>query len=141
MTAAADAAECGAKAVSDIPLAEVAEYALRDLADHEQGLDEYARGVLDVALARIDVNRRLRGRDGRRLWLARVTSFAFPRQFATRWGEDAKPYTCFTVEIAQGVKQAVGRTVEIQMSDEDAQRLAEQILDLLKARKRSGGRW
>lgn len=71
-------------------------------------------------------------------WLARVTSFAFPRTFATHWGDTGRNYLCFTAEITTGSKNAVGREVEVQIPDEDAEKLARQILRIIQARKEVG---
>lgn len=93
----------------------------------------------------------------KRRWLAKVTSFAFPRTFAVgpmpqardfpdleshlrAVGEAAKKehHICFTAEITVGGgKKAVGREVEVQIPDEDAERLAHQILRLIEWRKKA----
>lgn len=85
-------------------------------------------------------------------WLATVTSFAFPRTFATstvpsgfyrgmgtdeilrhateRAGQDH--HVCFTARITDGPKTAAGREVEVQLQVDDAERLARQILRVVE---------
>lgn len=75
----------------------------------------------------------------RRAWLAKVTSFAFPRTFSTcplpqtndvavlRDAARRHHHVCFTVEITDGTKHAVGRQVEIQVPADDALRLSQQM--------------
>jgi hypothetical protein len=74
-----------------------------------------------------------------RAWLAKVTGFAFPRTFSTGPLPKTSDLTalleagrrhhhvCFTVEITDGGKQAVGRQVEIQIPADDALRLSQQM--------------
>jgi hypothetical protein len=79
------------------------------------------------------LNMHQRNRPGRkRAWLAKVTSFAFPRTFATAWGNAGEPYVCFTAAITKGGKQAVGREIELQLLVEDAERLGQQMLRMVK---------
>ena len=60
------------------------------------------------------LNMHQRNRPGRkRAWLAKVTSFAFPRTFATAWGNTGEHYVCFTGSITKGGKHAVGREIEV----------------------------
>jgi hypothetical protein len=75
----------------------------------------------------------------RRTWLAKVTSFAFPRTFSTEPLPNADDvaglmqtarrhhHVCFTVEVTDGGKQAIGRRVEIQIPADDALRLSQQM--------------
>lgn len=75
----------------------------------------------------------------RRAWLAKVTSFAFPRTFSTEplpatndvavllEAGRRHHHVCFTVEITDGTKHAVGRQVEIQVPADDALRLSQQM--------------
>ncbi|MFF3734034.1 hypothetical protein ACFYXM_27940 [Streptomyces sp. NPDC002476] len=116
--------------------------------------------ALELTLLKIDVDRRQRRpyRGGRRSWLARVTSFAFPRTFATKafafaravdpeqmTEEDllrqaaaeaqAHNHICFTIEITDGPKTAAGREVEVQLQDAEAERLVGQILRLIEWRR------
>lgn len=112
---------------------EIAEDALRklgDFLDEWEGSDwagtrpaQEVRGILDVADARIRMAASIRDRRNAR-WLARVTSFAFPRRVN---GDDR---LCFTVDITDGAKSAKGRKVEVQIPDSEAERLARQILGL-----------
>ncbi len=75
-----------------------------------------------------------------RAWLAKVTSFAFPRTFST--GPLPKTddvdvlmeagrrhhHVCFTVQITDGTKRTVGREVEVQIPADDAIRLGQQMV-------------
>lgn len=75
-----------------------------------------------------------------RKWLAKVTSFAFPRTFSTGplpktddvdvLMDAGRPHhhVCFTVQITDGGKHAVGREVEVQLPAADAIRLGQQML-------------
>lgn len=112
---------------------EIAEQALKqigDFLDEWEGSDWAAtrpaqeiRGLLDIANARIRMASSIRDRRNAR-WLARVTSFAFPR----REGDGNR--LCFTVDITDGPKSAKGRKVEVQIPDTEAERLAGQIIGL-----------
>lgn len=76
----------------------------------------------------------------RRAWLAKATGFVFPRTFST--GSLPKTddiavlleagrrhhHVCFTVQITDGGKHAVGREVEVQLPADDAIRLGQQML-------------
>lgn len=80
-----------------------------------------------------------------RAWLAKVTSFAFPRTFST--GPLPKTdninvlmeagrrhhHVCFTVQITDGGKQAVGREVEVQISADEAMKLGQQMVRIATA--------
>lgn len=79
------------------------------------------------------LNMHQRNRPGRkRAWLAKVTSFAFPRTFATAWGNTGEHYVCFTGSITKGGKHAVGREIEVQLPVDDAERLGQQMLRMVK---------
>ncbi|THA29149.1 hypothetical protein E6R18_24880 [Streptomyces sp. A1277] len=79
------------------------------------------------------LNMHQRNRPGRkRVWLAKVTSFAFPRTFATAWGNAGEHYVCFTGSITKGGKQAVGREIEVQVTVDDAERLGQQMLRMVE---------
>lgn len=79
------------------------------------------------------LNMHQRNRPGRkRAWLAKVTSFAFPRTFATAWGDTGEHYVCFTGSITKGGKQAVGREIEVQLPVDDAERLGKQMLSMVE---------
>ena len=79
------------------------------------------------------LNMHQRNRPGRkRTWLAKVTSFAFPRTFAPAWGGTGEHYVCFTGSITKGGKQAVGREIELQLHVEDAERLGQQMLRMVE---------
>lgn len=80
-----------------------------------------------------------------RAWLAKVTSFAFPRTFST--GPLPKTddidvlmaagrrhhHVCFTVQITDGTKHAVGREVEVQLQADDAMKLGQQMVRIATA--------
>lgn len=80
-----------------------------------------------------------------RAWLAKVTSFAFPRTFST--GPLPKTddidvlmaagrqhhHVCFTVQITDGTKHAVGREVEVQISADEAMKLGQQMVRIATA--------
>lgn len=118
----------------------IAEAALRHILDLAQDEDGF-KGVRDIAtmaVASIDMHRRgRRGSSRRRLWLAKVTSFAFPRCFTAQWGEPARNHVCFTVELSEASKKAVGCAVEVQLPDADAERLARQMLRIVESRKQA----
>ncbi|MDK0525042.1 hypothetical protein [Streptomyces sp. ML-6] len=89
------------------------------------------REVVATSVALLNMHQR--NRPGRkRAWLAKVTSFAFPRTFATAWGDAGEHYVCFTGSITKGGKQAVGREIELQLPVEDAERLGQQMLRVVQ---------
>ncbi|MFI5857479.1 hypothetical protein [Streptomyces parvulus] len=117
--------------------------------------------AVELSLLEIDIDRRQRRpRRGGRPWLAKVTSFAFPRAFATQVSAAARAsapeqmteeellrhaaaegqahnHICFTVEITDGPKTAAGRQIEVQLPDAEAEKLANQVLRLIAWRQRS----
>ncbi|MBD3550924.1 hypothetical protein [Streptomyces sp. SP18CM02] len=120
-------------------IAEAALHQILSLANDAGSED--IRGVASMALASIDMHRRSRrGASRGWLWLGKVTSFAFPRCFTAQWGEPAKNHVCFSVELTEASKKAVGRSVEVQLPDSDAEKLARQILRLVEWRKSGGSR-
>jgi hypothetical protein len=80
-----------------------------------------------------------------RTWLAKVTSFAFPRTFSTGplpKTDDANVliaagarhhHVCFTVQITDGSKQATGREVEVQIPTAEAMKLGQQMVRVATA--------
>lgn len=80
-----------------------------------------------------------------RPWLAKVTSFAFPRTFST--GPLPKTddiavlleagrrhhHVCFTVQITNGTKHAAGREVEVQIPADDAIKLSQHMARIANA--------
>ncbi|MEU7435707.1 hypothetical protein AB0B07_33440 [Streptomyces sioyaensis] len=87
-----------------------------------------------------------------RAWLAKVTSFAFPRSFAVGTPPLAKDYpdlaahlaaaaeyaakehhVCFTIQIIDGTKHATGREVEVQVPAADAMKLGQQMVRIATA--------
>jgi hypothetical protein len=85
-------------------------------------------GLVHVAEARISMARRSRPRTPRgRGWLAKVTSFTFPRTFAQAWGDDGQQHLCFTVEVTDGGRAALGRQIEVQVPLSEAERLGKQM--------------
>jgi len=99
---------------------------------------EDVREVATTAVALLNMHQRMRP-SPRRRWLANVTSFAFPRTFSTgplpatddvatlRDAARRHHHVCFTVQITDGTKQAVGREVEVQVPADDALRLSQQM--------------
>jgi hypothetical protein len=90
--------------------------------------------ILDVADAQLRMMSLRRRRPGAN-WLARATSFTYPRQFAGEWGADPDPHLCMQIEITDGPKAARDRYIEIQMPDDEAERLATQILRMVERRR------
>ncbi|MEU3261028.1 hypothetical protein ABZ694_25100 [Streptomyces albidoflavus] len=89
------------------------------------------RELADTSIALLNMHQR--NRPGRkRAWLAKVTSFAFPRTFATAWGDTGKHHVCFTASVTKGGKQAVGREIEVQLPVAEAERLAQQMLRMVE---------
>lgn len=80
-----------------------------------------------------------------RAWLAKVTSFAFPRTFSTGPLPKTRDldvlmqagrrhhHICFTVQITDGTKQAVGREVEVQLPADEAIKLGQQMVRIATA--------
>ncbi|MGW0673584.1 hypothetical protein [Streptomyces sp. NPDC002746] len=147
------------------PPALLAETALRELLALCQkkgtALPQITEAV-ELTLLKIDGDRRRRRPhgSGRRSCLAKVTSFAFPRVFAPQTPVaahvpapeqmteeellrraaaegQAHNHVCFTIEIMDGPKTAVGREVEVQLQDAEAERLAAQIMRLVAWRQKS----
>lgn len=94
------------------------------------------RKTLDLAHARLEMlGRRRPGRTRERFaWLAKVTSFAFPRTFFTApRGVEHPPRehqrVCFTVEVTEGGgRQGVGREIEVQLPLADAMKFGAQMV-------------
>ncbi|MFJ2279184.1 hypothetical protein ACIOEZ_34110 [Streptomyces sp. NPDC087866] len=115
-------------------LAETAVRRLHELLDASADLDD-VREVAATAVALLNMHQR--NRPGRkRAWLAKVTSFAFPRTFATAWGDTGEHYVCFTGAITKGGKHAVGREIEVQLPLDDAERLGQQMLRMVEFQRR-----
>ncbi|MFJ6608139.1 hypothetical protein [Streptomyces lydicus] len=109
-------------------LAEAAIRRVHELLDAGADTDD-VHEVAATAVALLNMHQRGRSSQGRkRTWLAKVTSFTFPRTFARAWGDTGEHYVCFTAEITEGGKQALGREVELQLPVEDAERLGQQML-------------
>ena len=132
---------------ADIPRYEIAERALKKieavLADMEGSDWSHTRPaqevqiILDVADAELRMAelRRDRRRPG---WLAKVTSLSYPRGFTVpgEYGKDPDPHLCVTVEVTDGPKAVQGRRVEVQAPDSYMAELAEQILGMVRLRKK-----
>lgn len=134
----------------EIPRYEIAERALDDI---RRAIDQWTDSgkshtsllvdiafILDIA----DTHLRMASlrRDRRKpKWLAKVTSFSFGRGFNApgEFGNDPDPHLCFTVEITDGSKLARGKAVEVQASDDDMERLAQQILRMAALRRKMKG--
>jgi hypothetical protein len=109
-------------------LAEAAIRRVHELLDAGADSDDVAE-VVTTTVALLNMHQPWRAsRGSKRTWLAKVTSFAFPRTFASAWGDVGEPYVCFTAAITRGGKQALGRQVELQLSVEEAERLGQQML-------------
>ncbi|MGW0603933.1 hypothetical protein [Streptomyces sp. NPDC002640] len=146
------------------PSALLAETALRELLTLSRGKGTTLAQITEAAelsLLEIDIDRRQRRpRGSGHPWLAKVTSFAFPRAFATRVSAAARAsapeqmteeellrhataegqahnHICFTAEITDGPKTAAGRQIEVQLPDTEAEKLANQILKLITWRQSS----
>ncbi|WP_045562710.1 hypothetical protein [Streptomyces sp. FxanaA7] len=99
---------------------------------------EDVREVVSTAVALLNMHQKMRPSLRRRL-LGKVTSFTFPRTFSTgplpatddvatlREAARRHHHVCFTVQITDGTKQAVGREVEVQVPADDALRLSQQM--------------
>ncbi|MFC7794564.1 hypothetical protein [Streptomyces cinereoruber] len=115
-------------------LAEAAIRHIHELLSNEADPDEVHQ-IAETAVALLNMHQR--NRPGRkRTWLAKVASFAFPRTFATAWGDTGEQYVCFTASITKGGKQAVGREIELQLSVEEAERLGQQMLRMVEFQRR-----
>lgn len=78
-------------------------------------------------------------------WLAKVTSFAFPRTFSTGPLPETDDiavlleagrrhhHVCFTVRITDGTKHAIGREVEVQIPADEAIKLGQQMVRVATA--------
>jgi hypothetical protein len=81
----------------------------------------------------------------RRAWLAKVTSFAFPRTFSTgplpktddiavlMQSAARHHHVCFTVQITDGTKHATGREIEVQVPATEAIKLGQQMVRIATA--------
>lgn len=133
---------------ADIPRYEIAERALKRIEatlDHMEGSDwshtvpaQEILHVVELANAQLRMMS-MRRRQPKANWLAKGISFVYPRQFAGKWGGDPDPHMCIQIEIADGPKALRDRCVEIQMPDEDAERLARQMLDMVESRRKAKG--
>jgi hypothetical protein len=131
---------------ADVPRYEIAERALKRIEatlDDMEGSDwshtmpaQNIRHDVVLANAQLRMMSLRRRRPGAN-WLAKGCSFVYPRQFAGEWGGDPNPHHCIQVEITDGPKAVRDRYIEIQMSDDDMERLARQMLDMIAARKRA----
>lgn len=131
----------------DIPRYEIAERALaslrseidqwRDNGKSQMSLLVEIAHILDLADTRLRMMSLRRRRPGAN-WLAKATSFTYPRQFAGEWGADPDPHLCMQIEITDGPKAARDRYIEIQLPDNEAERLAKQILDMIEHRRKAG---
>lgn len=131
---------------ADIPRYEIAERALGKVEgalDHMEGSDwshtipaQEIRHIVEIAKAQLRMMSLRRRRPGAS-WLAKVGSFCYPRRFAGKWGGDPDPHLCIQIEVTDGPKAARDRYVEIQMTDDEAERLARQILSMVEGRKKA----
>jgi hypothetical protein len=124
-------------AASPTVLAETALRQVHELLTSGASVED-VRQVATTAVALLNMHQRTRP-SLRRRWLAKVTSFTFPRTFSTgplpatadvatlRDAARRHLHVCFTVQITDGTKQAVGREVEVQVPADDALRLGQQM--------------
>lgn len=131
----------------DIPRYEIAEQALKDIGavfDTWEGSDwsctnpaQEIRSIADIASAQLRMASLRRDRRRPR-WFAKVVTAVYGRGFMKpgEFGKDPDPHLCFTVEITDGVKSALGKRVEVQAPDGDMELLAMQILSMVELRKR-----
>lgn len=135
-------------ASAEVPRYEIAEQALKEIEDVLDGtegsdwsqapLTQEVRSVVDIADAKLRMVSRRRRRPGA-CWLAKEGSFAYPRKFDGWWGDDPDPHMCVQIEITDGPKAMRDRYIEIQMPDDDMERLARQMLDIVGSRKKAKG--
>lgn len=85
--------------------------------------------ILTMAYGRLRMAGMKRDRRNAR-WLARITSYTFPRTLKNRLGPDEASAVCFTVDITDGAKSARGRRVEIRMSAKNARLLGRQMAEM-----------
>lgn len=134
------------KGPTEIPRYEIAERALDEIRteidqwrsngkSHTGLLIDIAH-ILDLSAARLRMMSLRRRRPGAS-WLAKMGSFAYPRQFDGWWGDDPDPHMCIQVEFTDGPKAVRDRCIEIQMPDDHMERLARQMLDLVEHRKKA----
>lgn len=117
-------------------LAEAAIRRVHELLDAGADTDD-VHEVAATAVALLNMHQRGRSSQGRkRTWLAKVTSFTFPRTFARAWGDTGEHYVCFTAKITEGGKQALDREVELQLPVEDAERLGQQMLSIAEYQRK-----
>ena len=99
------------------------------------------RETAELALTRLDFVTASRARNGKRYrWLAKVTSFAFPRTFSTGPLADAPQssrdhhHVCFTVQVTRGGGQAtVDRDIEVQVPADKAIQLGQQMVRIAQS--------
>lgn len=106
---------------------------------------EEIQQVATTSVALLNMRQRSRGFRGRKQWLAKVTSFAFPRTFSTgplpKTGDvdvlmeagSRHHHMCFTVQVTDGTKHAIGRELEVQMPADDAMKLGQQMVRIATA--------
>ncbi|MFE0472738.1 hypothetical protein ACFW2V_14085 [Streptomyces sp. NPDC058947] len=133
---------------TDVPRYEIAERALKKIEatlDHMEGSDwshtipaREIRHIVTLANVNLRMMSLRRRRPGAN-WLAKVGSFVYPRRFAGEWGGDPNPHHCIQFEITDGPKALRDRYVEVQIPDDDMERLARQMLSMIEARKRAKG--
>ena len=133
--------------MSPAVLASEALRAIRDMAERPGASVDDIREVADLALTRLSLAGRFRDRTRQRIqWLAKVTSFAFPRTFyvgALPQTDDPatlleaarrQHHVCFTVQITQGGgKDARHREVEVQVPADKAMQLGQQIVRIAQS--------
>lgn len=121
---------------------EIAERALNGIAERLDGETDDGQCLQEIRLA-VDLARaqlRMAGQIRRRRqprWLARITSFSYPRE---RAGEGAQePHLCFVVEITNGSKEVRGRRIEVQVPAEDAKDFGRQVEGMARTVQKGSG--
>lgn len=132
---------------TDIPRYEIAERALGKIEatldcwedsdwSHTRPAREI-RHLVELANANLYMMSLRRRRIGAN-WLARTGGrFTYPRRFAEKWGGDPDPHLCMQIEITDGPKAVRDRYIEIQLPDDEAERLARQMLNMVEARRKA----
>lgn len=115
--------------------------AIRDLAARPDVTVDEIRETAELAVTRLDFVTDSRAKNGKRYrWLAKVTSFAFPRTFSTGPLADAPEssrdhhHVCFTIQVTRGGGQAtVDRDIEVQVPADKAIQLGQQMVRIAQS--------
>lgn len=115
--------------------------AIRDLASQPGVSVDQIRETAELAVTRLDFVTASRAHSGKRFrWLAKVTSFGFPRTFSTGplAGDPESSrdhhHVCFTVQVTRGGGQAtVDRDIEVQVPADRAMQLGQQLVRIAQS--------